>query len=229
MEDERKRQTTACQTLNIAENSNVELKKKLTSEEQAHRSADSALEGAQRQAEDQRKRLRETTEQLNDFKEEMAVLRAQLEEAQRLEDQAGKAKAKVEKAKAKAEKEKDKAEQHGYVVGVARIEVALRAKVPVVYRACCAQTWVEALNWAGVEASSELRRPENIFFPPAIRVSGLSSNQKEAIPTVAEPAEKAQVQNPPPPSQQKQAKEPEAPKVISSDKAAEVPKDGIAS
>ena len=146
MEDERKRQTTACQTLNIAENSNVELKKKLTSEEQAHRSADSALEGAQRQAEDQRKRLRETTEQLNDFKEEMAVLRAQLEEAQRLEDQAGKAKAKVEKAKAKAEKEKDKAEQHGYVVGVARIEVALRAKVPVVYRACCAQTWVVALN-----------------------------------------------------------------------------------
>ena len=179
--------------LNIAENSNTELKKKLTSEEQAHCSADSALEGAQRQAEDQRKHLRETTEQLNDFKEEMAVLRAQLEEAQRLKDQAEKAKARVEKAKAKAEKEKDEAEQHGYDVGVARTEVALRAEVPIVCQACCAQSWVEALNRAGVEASSKLRRPENIFFPPTIQVSGLSSNQKEAVPTVAEPAEKAQV------------------------------------
>ena len=43
------------QTLTIAENSNVELKKKLTAEEQARRSADLALEGAERQAESQRK------------------------------------------------------------------------------------------------------------------------------------------------------------------------------
>ena len=34
------------QTLTISENSNVELKKKLASEEQARHSADSALEGA---------------------------------------------------------------------------------------------------------------------------------------------------------------------------------------
>ena len=74
-----------------------------------------------------------------------------------------------------------------------------------------------------------MRRPKNIFFPPTIRALGLSSNQKEAVPTVAEPAEEAQIQNPPPPSQQEQAKEPESPKVISSDKATEVPKDGAAS
>ena len=49
------------QTLNIAEQNNVDLKKKLADEEHAYRSADLALEGAQRQAEDQRKRLRETT------------------------------------------------------------------------------------------------------------------------------------------------------------------------
>ena len=43
------------QTLAIAENSNTDLKKKLIVEEQARKSADSALEGAERQAESQRK------------------------------------------------------------------------------------------------------------------------------------------------------------------------------
>ena len=40
------------QTLTIADQNNVELKKKLADEEHAHRSADSALKSAQRQAED---------------------------------------------------------------------------------------------------------------------------------------------------------------------------------
>ena len=70
------------QTLTIAENSNAELKKKLTKEEHARGSVDSALDGTQRQAEDQRKRLRETTNQLTVAREQMAVLKKQLEEAQ---------------------------------------------------------------------------------------------------------------------------------------------------
>ena len=57
------------QTLTIAENSNVELKKKLADEEHARHSADSALEGAQRQAEDQRKCLHETIDQLTATRE----------------------------------------------------------------------------------------------------------------------------------------------------------------
>ena len=40
------------QTLTIAKHNNAKLKKKLANEEHAHRSADSALEGAQRQAKD---------------------------------------------------------------------------------------------------------------------------------------------------------------------------------
>ena len=40
------------QTLTIVNQSNAELKKKLVDEEHARRSADSVLEGAQRQAED---------------------------------------------------------------------------------------------------------------------------------------------------------------------------------
>ena len=39
------------QTLTIAENSNANLKKKLTVKEQARKSADAALKGAERQAE----------------------------------------------------------------------------------------------------------------------------------------------------------------------------------
>ena len=74
------------QTLTIAENNNVELKKKLTSEEHARRSADLALEGTQRQAKDQRKHLRKTTDQLTAAREEMAALKKQLDEAQRLKD-----------------------------------------------------------------------------------------------------------------------------------------------
>ena len=100
----------------------------------------------------------------------MAALKKQLEEAQRLRDQAEKAKVEAEKAKAKAERERDEAEQHGYDVGVAETEDALRAEVPTLYRVYCTQTWEEALNRAGIDASSELRKPENIFFPPALQV-----------------------------------------------------------
>ena len=67
----------------------------------------------------------------------------------------------------------NEAEQRGYEVGIAETEKALRAKVPEVCRIYCARTWSEALNRAGVEASSELRRPENIFYPEAIRPSVL--------------------------------------------------------
>ena len=94
-------------------------------------------------------------------------------------------------------------------------------------RTYCAQTWEEALNRAGVEASSELRRTENIYFPPAIRALDLPSTQGEVASTVADPIEEAQPQDPFPPSQQEQTKEPEAPKEISSDKAVEVPKEQL--
>ena len=112
-----------------------------------------------------------------------------------------KAKAKVGKVKVDAEKEKDGAEQHGYDVGVAETEEALRAEVPAVCQAYYAHTWEEALNRAGIDASSELRRSENVFFPPAIRALGPAPNQKEAAPPVTKPAEDAQLQNLPLPNQ----------------------------
>ena len=102
------------------------------------------------------------------FTEQVAALKQQLEEANKLKDQVEKAKLQAEEDKIKAEKERDEAEQHGYDVDVAETEDALRAEVPAVCRAYCAQTWEEALNQAGVEASSELRKPERIIFPPAL-------------------------------------------------------------
>ena len=76
----------------------------------------------------------------------MAALKQQLKAANKLKDQAEKARMQAEEDKVKAEKERDEAEQHGYDVGVAEIEDALRAEVPVVCRAYCAQTWEETLN-----------------------------------------------------------------------------------
>ena len=84
-------------------------------------------------------------------------------------------------------REKDETEQHGYDVGVVETEDALRAEVPVVCRAYCTQTWEEALNRAGIDASSELRKPENIVFPLALQIP----NQKETAPLVSQLAEEA--------------------------------------
>ena len=79
-------------------------------------------------------------------KEQLVTLKKQLEEVKKLRDQTEKAKAEAKKAKAKAEREKDEAKQHGYDVDVVETEDALRAEVPAVCRAYCAQTWEEALN-----------------------------------------------------------------------------------
>ena len=74
-----------------------------------------------------------------------------------------------------------------------------------------------------------MRRPENIFFPQAIRASNLPPNQGEMVSIVAATAEEAQTQDPLPPNQPEQSKEPEVPKDTSLDKAAKVPQDGAAS
>ena len=63
------------QTLVVVENSNADLKKKLTAEEQARKSAESPLDSAERQAESLRKLAREANDQLAAAKEQLATLR----------------------------------------------------------------------------------------------------------------------------------------------------------
>ena len=75
LDDERKRRVVVVQTLAVAENSNADLKKKLTAEEQAWESTNLALEGAERQAESQRKLTREANNQLAASKEQLAALK----------------------------------------------------------------------------------------------------------------------------------------------------------
>ena len=152
-------------------------------------------------------------------------MKQQLEETKKLKEQAEKAKIQAGEDKAKAEKERDEAEQHGYDVGVAETEDTLRAEVPAVCRAYCTQTWEEALNQAGVEASSELRKPERIVFPPALQIH----SQKEAASPDSQPTKKAQSQHPSPTNQQEQSREPEVLKESFSDKVTEVLQPGATS
>ena len=146
LDDERKRRVAVVQTLTIAESSNADLKQKLKDEEQARRSSESTLKGAETQAESQRKLSNEIKGQLVAAKEQMVALKQQLEETNKLKDLAEKAKFQAEEDKGKAEKERDEAEQHDYDVGVVETEDAFRVEVPAVCRAYCAQTWEEALN-----------------------------------------------------------------------------------
>ena len=114
----------------------------------------------------------------------------------------------------------NEAEQKGYEIGVVETEETLRAEVPMVCRIYCAQTWYEALNRAGVEASSELRRPENVFYPEAIRPSAPPSNQAEATPSIVNPNEEVLPPSLPPPGQLEPDKENTAPPEASVDKTA---------
>ena len=63
------------QTLTIVENSNANLRKKLTADEQARKSVDVALKGVEKQAESQRKLTNEAKEQLAVSKEQMTALK----------------------------------------------------------------------------------------------------------------------------------------------------------
>ena len=158
-------------------------------------------------------------------KEQVAALKQQLEEANKLKDLAEKAKLQAEEDRVKAKNERDEVEQHGYDVGVAETEDALRAEVLAVCRAYCAQTWEEALNQAGVEASSELRRPESTIFPSALQIP----KQTKTIPLVPQPISEAPLQHPPSIAQPEQGKEKEIQKGPFSDKVTEAPQLGSAS
>ena len=155
----------------------------------------------------------------------MAALKQQLDEAKKLLDQAEKARMQAEEDKVKAKRERDAAEQHDYDVDVAETEDALRAEVPAMCRAYYIKTWEKALNRAGIEASSKLRKPENIVFPPTLQIS----SQEEVAPPTLQPVKETQSQHPPSTSQQEQGREQEILKGPSSDKVTEAPQPGATS
>ena len=101
-------------------------------------------------------------------------------------DEALRAKAKAVFARAKAESSKEKAEEEAYDLGVAETQATLKAQVPRVCRLYCSQVWNEALKQAGVEASSDLWKVENVYYPPAIREAALSSSEVRDAPEETE-------------------------------------------
>ena len=84
-------------------------------------------------------------------------------------------------------KAKVEVEQHGYDVGMAETEDALKAEVPGVCRTYCVLVWDEAVNQAEVEASSMLRKAESVYYLPTIRPS--SSQDSKANPASSEAGE----------------------------------------
>ena len=64
-------------------------------------------------------------------------------------------------------------------MGVAKTETNLKAQILEVCRLYCSQVWAKALNQAGVEASSKLRRLENVYYPPAIREPAPASSEAD--------------------------------------------------
>lgn len=167
----------------------ADVKKKLLAEEQARKSAESALEGYQKQVEDQGNRLHEANAELKKAQEQVLVLKKHSEETQKLREQAEKSREEAEKAKTEAKQAMNEAEQRSYEVGIAETKGALKAEVPVVCRIYCAKTWDETLNRAGVEASSELQRPKNVFYSKVIHPSAPPPHQAEAPPSIVNPNE----------------------------------------
>ena len=82
--DERRKQITAVQILSKFEQDLADAKKKLLAKEQARKSAESALEGYQKQAEDQGNHLREANAELKKAREQVLALRRHSEETQKL-------------------------------------------------------------------------------------------------------------------------------------------------
>ena len=90
LDDERKRRATAIQTLSKFEQDLADVRKKLQAKEQARKSAEPALEGYQKQAEDQGNRLREANAELKRAQEQVLAFRKHSEETQKLRERAEK-------------------------------------------------------------------------------------------------------------------------------------------
>lgn len=91
-------------------------------------------------------------------------------------DEAIRAKREAEFAKNEAEAAKETAEDDGYNAGVVETQAILKAQIPGVCKLYCSQVWEEVLKRAGVNASSDLWKAENIFYPTAIREATSTSS-----------------------------------------------------
>ena len=62
------------------------------------------------------------------------------------------------------------------------MEARLTAEVTVVYRDYCAETYYQALDWAGVPADSDLRRVDQVYYLEDIREDPTALPPLAALP-----------------------------------------------
>ena len=74
------------------------------------------------------------------------------------------------------------AETAAYERGVLETEARLIAKVTVVCRDYCAETYYQALDWAGVPADSDLRRVDQVYYLEDIREDPTALPPLAALP-----------------------------------------------
>ena len=160
MKEEEGRCVAAVKAFELAEKKSQNLNAKLVEADRDKKSAEATLDGVERQVEAQHKQLRQAEDELSIAKSQFKVLTKKLEEA---------------------EKAKEQAEQYGYDIGVVETEEALKVEVLELCRFYCLQVWNEALDQAGVEASSTLRRVENVYYPSAICASGSLSSKADSV------------------------------------------------
>nr|POF21259.1 hypothetical protein CFP56_27036 [Quercus suber] len=158
----------------------------------ARDTAVSDLAVARKQAEDQTNRLQDVEGQLQTVKENITYVKEQLTKAihekgvaEYARDETVRAKDEAVFAKTDAERSVEQAEENAFAEGVAKTEATLRAQVPAMCRHYCSQTWHEALNQAGVDASSDLRKEDRVYYPIAIReVAPAAPEEGSSLPSV---------------------------------------------
>ena len=91
----------------------------------------------------------------------------------------------LKKSEADLAKARNKAKEEGYEAGVAETQASLKAQIPGVCKLYCSQVWEEALKRAGVEASSDLWKAEDVFYPLAIRETASASSEAMSAPQEA--------------------------------------------
>ena len=67
--------------------------------------------------------------------------------------------------------EKAKAEQAAYDAGLTKTAQSLTAQLRDVARAFCLEIWGYALTATGVSTKLELRAPNKVYYPPALRLA----------------------------------------------------------
>ena len=170
MKDEEGRRVVAIETFKVVEKRLKEVDAKLIKLERGRKSAEATMDNEEIQAKTQHKQLRLAEDEFVAAREQIKLLKKKLEDA---------------------EKAKDQAKQKGYDVRVVKTEESFKVEVAGVCRAYCLQVWNEAFDLAGVEASSALRRVENVYYPLAIRALGSSASPDDAAPNITSPIEEA--------------------------------------